>query len=224
LAGVLHRWLGQNAWHDGLSLYSFSWLLGGHMEGTRLVFPQGATWLLSFYDRVQAERVVEGIFARPYVLAGMKVMQVEVVASPNWGERARLQVLTPVVVRRTRPDGGREYLIWDHPAADEALTRVFRRKLEAAGLGHLASSATMRFDRHYVRARTKLVCIKGIHHRGSLCPVIVEGPPEAVHFAWLVGAGELTGCGFGALGDIVSSKAKRAAGMGSPTRRAKSQT
>jgi len=31
LAGVLHRWLGQNDWHDNLSLYSFGWLQGGRL-------------------------------------------------------------------------------------------------------------------------------------------------------------------------------------------------
>lgn len=28
LAGALHKWLGPNSEHDGLSLYSFSWLQG----------------------------------------------------------------------------------------------------------------------------------------------------------------------------------------------------
>ncbi len=108
-----------------------------------------------------------------------------------------------MVLRRVRSDGGRDYLTWEDEAADEVLTRVFRRKLEAAGLGHLAPQAFMGFDRSFKSAKTKLVRIKHIDHRGSLCPVIVEGPSEAVQFAWLVGAGELTGCGFGALGEPV---------------------
>ena len=83
--------------------------------------------------------------------------------------------------------------------ADDALTRIFRWKMSLAGLDgeHLAS--TMRFDRTYVRPRSKLVTIKDIKHRGSECPVIVEGTPEALRFAWLVGAGELTGSGCGGL-------------------------
>ena len=45
----------------------------------------------------------------------------------------------------------------------------------------------------------KLVDIKGIKHRASLCPVVIEGDPVAISFAWNVGAGHLTGSCFGAL-------------------------
>ena len=42
-----------------------------------------------------------------------------------------------------------------------------------------------------------LMDVKGIQHKGSICPVIIEGTPEALQFAWLVGVGELTGSGKG---------------------------
>ncbi len=216
LAGVLHRWLGQNDWHDGLSLYSFGWLQGGRMGKDGLYFPKGACWTLSFYEGEQVERLVQGIFRDPTVIAGMTVAEVQAVPIPSFGNRVVFRVESPVVARRVRADGGRDYLIWEDEAADEVLTRVFRRKLMAAGMGHLALQASMRFDRRYRGAKTKLVRIKGIDHRGSLCPVIVEGPPEAVQFAWLVGAGELTGCGFGALGEPVQ-KRKKPRGRHSPT-------
>ena len=209
LAGVLHRWLGRNEWHDGLSLYSFGWLQGGRMEKGGLHFPKGAFWTLSFYEGEPVERLVRGIFRDPTVIAGMAVASVQTLPVPSFGERAVFRVESPVVARRVRADGGRDYLTWQDEAADEVLTRVLRRKLRVAGLGHLAPHTSMRFDRRYRRAKTKLVRIKGIDHRGSLCPVIVEGPPEAVQFAWLVGAGELTGCGFGALGEPVDRMDRR---------------
>lgn len=201
LAGVLHRWLGQNDWHDSLSLYSFGWLQGGRMGKGGLYFPKGAFWTLSFYESEQVERLVRGIFQNPNVFAGMTVAEVQTLPVPSFGERVVFRVESPVVVRRMRADGGRDYLTWQDAAADESLTRVLRRKLAAAGLEPLASQVTVRFERRYPGAKTKLVRIKGIDHRGSLCPVVVEGPSEAVQFAWLVGAGELTGCGFGALGE-----------------------
>ncbi len=209
LAGVLHRWLGRNEWHDGLSLYSFGWLQGGRMGRDGLYFPKGAFWTLSFYEGEPVERLVRGIFRDPTVIAGMAVASVQTLPVPSFGERAVFRVESPVVARRVRADGGRDYLTWQDEAADEVLTRVLRRKLRVAGLGHLAPHTSMRFDRRYRRAKTKLVRIKGIDHRGSLCPVIVEGPPEAVQFAWLVGAGELTGCGFGALGEPVDRMDRR---------------
>jgi CRISPR/Cas system endoribonuclease Cas6 (RAMP superfamily) len=57
----------------------------------------------------------------------------------------------------------------------------------------------VRFDRGSPGARTKLIDFKGIKNRGSVCPVIVEGTPQAVQFAWTVGVGHSTGCGFGYL-------------------------
>ncbi len=41
--------------------------------------------------------------------------------------------------------------------------------------------------------------LKGTRYKTSECPVIVEGTPDAVQVAWLVGVGELTGMGLGAL-------------------------
>lgn len=76
---------------------------------------------------------------------------------------------------------------------------MLRHKLEAAGLEGEHLTATAAFDETYHGARTKLVTIKGISHKTSLCPVAVTGTPEAVRFAWEAGAGELTGSGFGAL-------------------------
>ena len=57
----------------------------------------------------------------------------------------------------------------------------------------------MRFDRNYKGAKTKFIEIKGICNRANFCPVIVEGAPEVVQFAWNTGAGHLTGSCFGSL-------------------------
>lgn len=201
LTGALHKWLGEaNPEHEAPSLYSFSWLGGGKplSEGA-LTFPRGATWFLSFHDPGAARRVLDGILRDPEVAYGMRVFEVQEQAVPHFSGCYRFAVAGPVVARARREGGGRDYLMWDDPRADEALTRVLRHKLEAAGFtgGHL--DATVQFDRTYTGARSKLVTIKGISHKASLCPVVVTGTPEAVRFAWEVGAGELTGSGFGAL-------------------------
>jgi CRISPR-associated endoribonuclease Cas6 len=115
----------------------------------------------------------------------------------------RFEVDAPVIARTTRDDGSRKYLLYDDEEAATALTRTLRTKLAAAGFAGEALEAEVQFDRTYRGARTKLSTLrKGEHavqHKGSICPVVVTGPPEAVRFAWLVGAGELTGSGFGAL-------------------------
>lgn len=55
------------------------------------------------------------------------------------------------------------------------------------------------FDKNYFNPKTKLVRINGIDSRANFCPVIIEGNPEAIRFAWNVGVGHSTGCGFGAI-------------------------
>lgn len=199
LTGTLHKWLGANRLHDGLSLYSFGWLKGGRARDGHLVFPQGATWRISFYDAEAARALLAGILRDPAVAYGMRVYEVKEQAAPQFSGRYRFKVDGPVLARRTREDGGHDYLLHDDPAADDALTRVLRWKLQRAGFEDAHLDATARFDRTYRGARTKLACIKGIRHKGSECPVVVDGTPGAVRFAWLVGVGELTGSGFGAL-------------------------
>lgn len=199
LTGALHKWLGWNDAHDGLSLYSFGWLKGGRGANGHLTFPEGAIWRVSFYEPEQAKRLLDGLMRDPTVTCGMRVFEVKEQATPSFSGCYRFEVDAPVVARQTREDGGREYLLWDDEAADAVLTRVLRRKLEAAGFADDHLDAEVQFDRTYQSAYTKLAAVKGIKHKGSVCPVVVEGTPEAVRFAWQVGGGELTGSGFGAL-------------------------
>ena len=204
LTGTLHKWAGpDNALHDGPSLYSIGWLKGGHAEDGALTFPDGARWRLSFWAADAAKQVLDGILQDPSVCAGMRVVEAQQQTTPSFSGGHRFDVDAPVVARRRRDDGSREYLLYDDERADAALTRTLRAKMRATDLDVDSSEVKVRFDRGYDGARTKLATIeKGgheVHHKGSECPVIVEGPAEAARFTWNVGVGELTGSGFGAL-------------------------
>ena len=51
LIGTIHKWLGNNEIHDKISLYSFSWLLGGKMiKNQGFTFSEGANFFVSFYE------------------------------------------------------------------------------------------------------------------------------------------------------------------------------
>lgn len=204
LTGALHKWLGPvNALHDGPSLYGVGWLEGGHAEDGALTFPEGVRWRLSFYDAGAAKTVLDGILQDPSVFAGMRVVEVQQQTTPVFSRGYRFDVDTPVIARRRRDDGSRAYLLYDDERADDALTRTLCSKMDAAGLEVAPDAVQVRFDRTYDGAHTKLATIEkgghAIQHKGSVCPVIVEGPPEAVRFVWNVGIGELTGSGFGAV-------------------------
>ena len=200
LTGALHKWIGpDNDLHDGLSLYSFGWLDGGSGTKNGLTFPDGARWRLSFYQSEAAKACLEGMLSDPVVMSGMRVAEAKEQRVPSFSEAHTFKVDSPVLARQTREDGSRAHLTWDDPDANAALTRTLRTKMQAAGLDVDPMDAQVQFDRSYAHPKTKLVQIKSTRHRASMCPVTVSGPPKAVQFAWLVGVGDLTGSGFGAL-------------------------
>jgi len=196
LIGTLHKWLGRNELHDGMSLYSMSWLSNGIRDGTRLKFPKGSTWFVSLHDERTAERLKRSVLMDPSVCCGMNVKTIKLSETPNFSGKYRFKVASPVLVRKF--DGQKiKHLIFSDDGCDEVLTQTFVTKLKKANLSH--AGARVRFDHSFKGARTKLVTINGIMNKASFCPVIVEGNSEAVQFAWNVGVGHSTGCGFGSL-------------------------
>ena len=202
LTGFLHNRIGKNELHDGLSLFSFGWLEGGQQhDEEHLTFPQGAAWRVSFHDASYAKRLIDGAMQDPEAFCGMRVFEIKERETPVFNGSHRFKTDgSPVIVRRYREDGTRKYLLSGDEKANEVMTRVLRRKLKVAGYGtdHV-ESASAQFDQMYRNPHTRLTDVKGIKHKGSVCPVVVQGTPEAVGFAWTVGVGELTGSGFGAL-------------------------
>jgi len=200
LTGTLHKWLGENTIHNELSLYSFGWLYGGERQKGALDFPKGASWAISFFDDDLSKKLLKGILEDASVAFGMSVLEVKEVAPPRFGSQHLFYTDgSAVLVRRKRDDNTKEYLFSDSLAANEILTLLLRKKLAQAGFTGKDLNVQVAFDRAYQHPRIRKVTIKEAEHKGSECPVIVEGTPEAIHFAWLVGIGDLTGSGFGAL-------------------------
>ncbi len=202
---ALHNWLGSNDIHDDLSLYSIGWLKGGEKVGRSLNFPNGATWNLSFYDSDLGWKLAKGIIKNKELAYGMTVEKVLEVTAPRLESPVRFAVDGAVLVRDNRADGSRECILWNDIRSDVLLTDKLIKKMKKAGLDSAHQSVKVRFDRTYTKAREKVMVAKrmeggkDIQHKGSVCPVIIEGTPEAMYFAWLVGVGDLTGSGFGAL-------------------------
>ncbi len=200
LIGALHKWLGPNNIHDGLSLYSFGWLKGAKRENGHLTFPAGAIWNVSFYEDDLAKKLIAGLMETPDIAYGLEVYEVGVVSVPDFSNRFHFRTDgSAIVVRQKRADDSREYLLWDNPIADKVLTQLMQKKLQTAGFTGDNLNIKIYFDTDYPRARTRKITIKGTDHKGSECPVWIEGTAEAISFAWQVGIGELTGSGFGAL-------------------------
>ncbi|MBX2993040.1 MAG: CRISPR-associated endoribonuclease Cas6 [Bacteroidetes bacterium] len=196
LIGTLHKWLGRNELHDGVSLYSMSWLSFGEQSDGSLNFSRGTKWFISFFDPDVCKRTLSAVLEDPDVCCGMRVTDVHIRENPTFDGAQRFLVATPVLVR-TFDGKAIKHLTYDDADVNRLLTQTLQTKLKQANRSD--PTAQVEFDRTYQKAKTKLVMIKGIRNRASLCPVIVKGSPETLSFVWDVGVGHSTGSGFGAL-------------------------
>lgn len=197
LVGALHKWIGKNDIHDGLSLYSMSWFSPGKCINKKyLNFPDGATWFISSPDNSLIKSIISGIQKDASVAFGMNVIEVIIQETPKFENTAKLYVETPVLVKRNVGERDIQYS-YNDKEVDDLLTETLKRKLRKFGIDD--SGIEVSFDKNYYGSKTKLVKYKGIGNKANLCPIIIKGSPEAIGFAWNVGVGNSTGIGFGAL-------------------------
>lgn len=201
LKGAFHRWTGHNdTLHNGLSLYSYSWLHGGRAGRGGIRFAEGASWFISAPDREVLHSIISGVVRAPEIGLGLRVQDVRMQEAPDFaaGEQA-FRVASPIFIKHEIERGKpADHLLPGHPLADELLTATLRHKLRQAGLAD--AGAAVRFDpAHIATAKSKLFQYKQAQCRGSICPVLVRGSAEQLQFAWEVGVGHSTGIGCGAL-------------------------
>ena len=204
LVGTIHKWLGAaNQEHDAVSLYSFSWLNGSQASRSGLHFPNGASLFFSTPDGEMLERLIKGVQSDPTLAWGMEVRELVLQHPPEFETgRQIFKAASPVLARGSgATDKDRRHLTFEDAEAGTLLTETLRYKLELAGLP--AEGASVYFDTAYPHAKTKVVYYKGVPNKASVCPVVVEGTPEQIAFAWSVGVGQSSGVGFGALGEII---------------------
>ncbi len=196
LIGAFHKWMGWNEVHDEISLYSLSWLQGGKMIKDGFNFPNGAKWFISFWDEEIGMQLIMNAMKSPEVCCGMVVKEIQMQDTPQFGSKERFIASSPVFIRKYDENRKAKHLTYDNEEADLYLTETLKKKLKNANMNY---DVKVSFDKAYQNPKTKLVKINGIDSRANFCPVIIEGDPEAVRFAWNVGVGHSTGCGFGAL-------------------------
>lgn len=197
LVGAFHRWLGENELHDDISLYSLSWLSRGIPTKGGLNFPNGSTFFVSAPDPALLTALVQGMFKGQAIRWGMEVREASIQKTPSFGNKRRFLAQSPILIKR-KLELEKHYQFY-YPSdtqSNEFLTETMRRKLDKAGL---STDISVSFDTEYDRPIVKKIRYRGLDIKGTICPVIVEGDPRAVQFAWEVGVGNSTGIGFGAL-------------------------
>jgi len=185
-----------NVEHGKVSLYSFSWLQNADATDKGVRLKRGSYFFISAHDEGLIKTIVKGIMDDPSVCFGSFVLAVDIEETPFFSNFRHFSVASPVFVRRYNGDK-HNHIGFDDENASAYLTETMRRKLALAGLP--SDNVKVSFDGSYHSPRTKVVTYKGVGNRANICPVIVEGTPEQVAFAWNVGVGNSTGIGFGAL-------------------------
>ncbi len=196
LVGAFHKWMGLNDIHNTISLYSLGWLKGGEMVKNGLEFKNGSRIFISFWDEEIGKQLIFNATRNPEVFNGMFVSDITIQENPIFSSRENFNVSSPILIRKYDENRKATHLTYEMEESDHYLTETLLRKLKSAGL---SCQANVRFLRNHPNAKTKLVRIKEINNRASMCPVIIEGDTEAIQFAWNVGVGHSTGSGFGAL-------------------------
>ena len=197
MTGCIHKWLGKsNLEHGQISLYSFSWLQNTRSSPKGLWLTTDSYAFINFYSGEVTKKVVKGILSDPELFNGVLVTDVMLKDTPDFREKETFVVASPILIKRSQDDKEKHYTFSD----DESnlfMTQTLQTKLEQAGLSK--ENISVRFDDTYSNPKTKLINYKGIKNRANLCPVVIEGSPEQIGFAWNVGIGNSTGIGFGAL-------------------------
>lgn len=199
LVGTIHKWIGaHNVHHGSVSLYSFSWLQNGKMQGKGLTFPNGAKLFISFYDEDVIRDIVRSIMENPDMFCGMTVCDVSIVPDPDLSNKELFYLASPVFIHHKEGDGRYKHYTYGDEHSSELMTETLRTKMRVAGLPE-DEGLSVEFDMSYRGRRIKLMTYKGIKNKASMCPVVIKGTPQSKQFAWNVGIGNSTGIGFGAI-------------------------
>lgn len=203
LVGVIHKWLGNNEIHDKISLYSFSWLMGGNMiKGRGYDFSKGAAFFINFYENEYLNILIKTVESDPEMFCGLTVREIFIEDEPVFDEGPQcFSVASPIFIKRTIEENGRKNLkfyFFDDEESNGLMTETLKHKMQVAGLPE-DETLKIEFDLTYEKRKVKKVTIHGIDNKASMCPVIIHGRPETKLFAWTVGVGNGTGLSFGSL-------------------------
>ena len=198
LIGVVHRWLGDNEIHDGISLYSFSWLHNGTLVKNGYEFVDGAKWTISFYENQYTKKLIAAILKNPNVISGMIVKDITIEEDLEMRCGGVFMLGSPIFIKRPTLDGRIKHYTFEDKESGELMTETLLRKMEVAGL-EKDETLSIRFDLTYLKKKVKMATIHGIQNKCSRCPVIITGKPSTIQFALNVGIGNLTGSGFGSI-------------------------
>lgn len=199
LTGAIHKWIGkENMEHGKISLYSFSWLQNVKTNNEWISLTKDSFFFISAFDDSLIKKILKGILNDPEVCCGSKVLDVQMMRTPEFRDQKQFFCASPIFIKRRFDDSGKEsHITFENRLSGQYLTETIKNKLSTAGLP--SEGVSIEFDNEYSNPQTKVIHYKGIQNRANICPVIITGTPEQIAFTWEVGVGNSTGIGFGSL-------------------------
>ena len=197
LTGAIHKWIGEeNKEHGDVSLYSFSWLQKANTNNKGIMLTRDSYFFISTFKDDLLKAILKGVLGNPFVCCGSEVYDAQIMETPEFGTKEHFLLASPVFIKR-RFNDKQKHIAFNDELSGKYMTETMRKKLSIAGLS--SEELSIEFDKNYPNPKTKLIHYEKIGNKVNICPVIIEGTPEQIAFAWNVGVGNSTGIGFGAL-------------------------
>lgn len=129
LTGALHKWIGcENELHEGMSLYSFSWLQNVKTNNSGIGTTHDSYFFISGYEDRLVKRIIKSIIDDPSVCFGMEVTDVEIAEVPNFTNKHSFVAASPVFIKR-RLDNQIKHIIYSNPQSKNYLTETDRKSV-----------------------------------------------------------------------------------------------
>lgn len=197
LTGVIHKWIGnKNTEHGKMSLYSFSWLQNTKKKEEGIYLTPDSYFFISAFEQNLIKLILSGILKDSAMFNGIFVKDVQITEAPYFESKQKFYLGSPAFIKR-KENGKEHHVLYTDERSNKYLTETLQNKLNNAGIS--SDGIKIEFDKEFFTPKTKLIDYNGIQNRTNMCPVIIEGTPEQIAFAWDVGIGNSTGIGFGSL-------------------------
>lgn len=176
-------------------------------------------WYISFLPEQSTENFIQGLFANQVFEIGdvkstvrFKVINVEVLPSPEFSDEMKFNTLSPVCVRNKRDDGSTEYLRPDNPLYEKALLDslmsrykvIYRRSYNGDSFLKLKLLSDPRSVLITIKAGTD----RQTQVRGYMYQFKINTPPDLIRIIYESGLGEECSQGFGCM-EVIDLQRKR---------------
>ncbi len=141
--------------------------------------------------------MIQNIQKSPEMFEGLQVSEIIFENELIFSSKEYFYTASPIFAKYLNESKTYTHLTFKDDKTGKHLEKVLKMKMEKAGMQD--DSLKIYFDKEYKNPKVKLVEYKGIKNKVNVCPVIIEGKPETIAFAYAVGLGNSTGIGFGAI-------------------------